>query len=374
MKHKFLLPLATLTLLSGCGGSTTADLDELLGGISLGNTILSAGVELKNSAENTALQGITAVKGTAAELVADAASNAPLEVDETNFAAVLDDIQIGEAGSYLSPDDDDGTIIATTIVKVIDELAGEEAFIAINTGPESSTSGAIVINRSWSEFVNNEQEIEALDAYEQASILMTSAEIITIFGLDPTSNIRFEIADEDRFDGTTFLPIEWKTELTVKDINDENAVSVTLTKSDIIDSNDRFRLDADYLTMIETEISPGLFMSPNGTHTYSGIVLLSNDEGTEAVAGDNLEISVDFTNSIGTLRAPDLTGEDSTGSLMGQFTVMNATGSFIGNTVSILNDTNETGRLIGNFNSTAGLLGGIVNGAEISGAIVGQKD
>ena len=362
MRLRLLLPLATLTLLSGCGGSTVSSLNEIsdiLSGISTGNSIIDSVASDNNAAERSAIQGIDAATGSADAMLAAAVDSGPALTEETFNPSEL---EIGEV--VLVEGSDGGSDLA--IVKLAgSSFGGEETFLTTN----DEESRIVKYSEGFQLFQENRNEVEERQDTIEDFTELSSEEV--------GANVSFIIFEDFLYDSTNTVLLSNTLEIEVYDATGQPAVSVSRTKVETQGSSNKF-LHGDYLTESLAE-NGGSFELPNGVQTYTGTVLLGNG-GDAVVFGTNLEMSVDFNTSTGTLSASDLvsppTGgfQGDTGSLAGEFTVINSTGSFTGSGVVTLNNTSEIGGIIGSFDSTANLAGGLVESSEITGFFAAQKD
>lgn len=362
MKLKLLLPLATLTLLSGCGGSTVSSLNQIadqLSGISSGNSILDSLADDNNAAERSAIQDIDAATGTGDTMLAAAVASGPALSGETLRPSEL---EIGQV--VLVEGSDGGSDLA--IVKLAgSSLGGEETFLTSN----DEEARIVKFSEGFQLFQENMNEVENKQDTTEDFTELSSEEV--------GANVSFIIFEDFLYDSTNTVLLSNTFEIEVYDATGQPAVSVSRTKVETQGSSNKF-LHGDYLTQSIAENGGG-FELPNGVQTYTGTVLLGNDDDA-AVFGTNLEMSVDFNTSTGTLSASDLVSlpiggfQGDTGSLAGEFTVINSTGSFTGSGVVTLNNTSEIGGIIGSFDSTANLAGGLVESSEISGFFAAQKD
>jgi hypothetical protein len=354
MKFKLLLPLATLTLLSGCGGTSDS---SLMARISSGNTALDAVADNANSVEAAAIQGIDAATGTANAMLAAAAASGPASSEED---LVYFELEIGQA-ILLEGEEGDGN---TALIKLAgSSVGGEQLFI--------------ISNDSESRIYRSSESIEVMtengDLLEQQFLTGSATTVFSeLNSADmPGSNVSFIIfrdlsANEEETLSDTY-------ELEVYDFTGRPAVTVRSTRYTTLGSNNRV-VYGDYLDDSEAA-NDGGFQLPVGVQTYSGTVVLATRDNSVQLAGTDLEMSVDFNNSTGTLSASDLVSADGdTGSLEGAFTVINATGSFTGSGVGTVNNSSAVGTITGSFDSTANLAGGLLDANEMAGVFAAQKD
>ena len=367
MKHKFLLPLATLTLLSGCGGSTTANLDELVNDLTNGNVgqaFLNDLAEKENAKEKLAILEIDAI-GSAGKLI-----GAVTDVlnPEEGF-----DITVGQTARLpADPDEpDEPDQVVLKLSGTDEEFGGEQIFVLMDETTDGDAQ-IVVLSDSADVFSRVQNSVDGvLDlAFSSAEKVLQSADV--------NSEVSFKITDEAKY-GNPDLEgnvLQQNYELQVYDGENE-VISVSKQKFKILNSSDAFMSSRDGHFVVLSAGSARGFSAPSGTQTYNGTIVLGNDEDTTSVFGNDLKIAVDFVSSTGTLAATGLTGindSSDSGSLAGQFTVINATGSFSGTAVSTLNGESDQGRLIGSFDPAANLLGGIVSGKELSGLFAAEKN
>ena len=350
MKLKFLLPLATLTLLSGCGGTSDS---ALISRISSGNTALDAVADNANSVERSAIQGIDAATGTADAMLAAAAASGPALSEED---IVFSEIAIGEAvlieGAEGEPN--------VAVVKLAGGSVGGEQLFIINTDGESS-------------IYRTSESIEVMT--ENGTLLEQQSYTTTVSEMDsadiPGSNTSFILFRDLSANGEETLKDIY--ELEVYDADGNPAIFVKSSTYKTLGTSNRV-LYGDYLDDA-TAGNNGSFELPSGVQTYTGTAILATSDNSVQITSTDLEMSVDFSNSNGTLSASDLvTADGDTGSLEGAFTVINATGSFTGSGVGTLNNTSESGTITGSFDTTADLAGGLFDANEMAGVFAAQKD
>ena len=354
MQIKFLLPLATLTLMSGCGGSTVSSSNELVNNfiddLNRGGALFQVNQDVND--ERSAIEAIEVATGTGSAFREAAIASGVL-------AQTLDDIDAIEVGevAILGAEEEGNPAVA----KLAGSAFGGEQLFIITTDEDSSIL-------RLSENIVAMEDNRALVQEQVVDVTRTLALSADI----PNSTVNFELyTDEDTKEEETLRDAY---ELLVYDDAgiDGGNVAVTVQHS-------RFKtmgisIYDEYL--YETQAgNNGSFEAPNGTQTYVGTVFLGTRNNSVQLSGTDLEMSVDFNNSTGTLSASDLVSADGdTGSLEGAFTVINATGSFTGSGIATVNNTSERGSVTGSFDTTADLAGGMFDAGEIAALFAAQKD
>ena len=360
MKNTFLLPFAMLALISGCGGTSSA-LNELKDALSDGGQELVQDVLINEAVEKEkdAIAAIEETKGTGADLLdaTKATGVAPVDLQDMDFATI-------EPGDIiLINDEEEGEAV---VVKLTGgNSGGEELFILTAEGQSA------IIRSSESFKLSQENEQLAAAALEAAA---TTQDETTI----SNANVSFNLLTEYASDGDDVLRDKIEIFVLANPGDDEPVVVVSSEKIKTIDPNTAFLFD-DYLTVSEAG-NRGSFVAPSGTQTYAGTVLLSTRsvnlaDKIFALSSENLELSVNFGNSTGSLSASDLTDENgNTGSLVGKFSVINATGSITGEGAANINDISASGPLTGSFDSSADLVGGLLDAGDVTAVFAGKKD
>jgi hypothetical protein len=367
MIFRFLLPLATLTLISGCGGSGFSSLNEIrdiLSDFDSGSALQNAVVNEQINTERSSIQAIDAVNSTGSAMISAAAATGVPAVDATDQTFV-DDLVVGEPILIDIPDEDSGTTQQAALIKLKGGSLGEQILVL------SSDDASQIIRSSHNAAVyqTNSDKLEDLifdDSYydETLNAGITDSSVSFMFVSENSS------IGEELFRGSSKILVFSSPDA----VNDgDGAVSAQLSRNKTIGDSAAF-LHGPYMVTIDAGHSgSGSFTLPNGTHTYTGTVLLGMKGSSASASGTNLEMSVDFSNSTGTLSASNLTGEDGeVGSMNGAFTVIPATGSFTGQGVATVNSTSEIGSITGSFDSSANLAAGIMDTHPETGTITGM--
>jgi len=353
MKNTFLLPFAMLTLISGCGGTTSA-LNEVKDALTDGAQKLVQDVVITEEVEKqkVAIAAIKETKGTGADLLAaeKAKGVAPVGTQDIDFANI-------KPGAVILIDDEE-TGEAVVVKLTGGNSGGEELFML-------TADGSSLIIRSSENFLLVQENEELAQAALEAAARTNSE--ITI----SNAKISFNVLTETASDGDDVLRKEIELFVFANPGDEEQVVSARYDKIKIIDPNTAFLFD-DYFTTTEAG-NNGSFVAPSGTQTYTGTALLTDE--AIALSSENLELSVNFSKSTGSLSASDLTDENgNTGSLNGKFSVINATGSITGTGAANVNDITARGPLTGSFDSSADLVGGLLDAGDLTAVFAGKKD
>jgi hypothetical protein len=371
MIFRFLLPLATLTLISGCGGSGVSSLNEIrdiLSDFDSGSAVQNAVVNEQINTERSSIQAIDAVNSTGSAMISAAAATGVPAVDATDQTFV-DDLVVGEPILIDIPDEDSGTTQQAALIKLKGGSFGEQILVL------SSDDGSQIIRSSHSATVQQANSAKLEDMYESGKFDDTYYDETLNAGITDSSVSFMFVSEnssigEELFRGSSKILVFSSPDA----VNDgDGAVSAQLSRNKTIGDSAAF-LHGPYMVTIDAGHSgSGSFTLPNGTHTYTGTVLLGMKGSSASASGTNLEMSVDFSNSTGTLSASNLTGEDGeVGSVNGAFTVIPATGSFTGQGVATINSTSEIGSITGSFDSSANLAAGIMDTHPETGTITGM--
>jgi hypothetical protein len=371
MIFRFLLPLATLTLISGCGGSGVSSLNEIrdiLSDFDSGSAVQNAVVNEQVNTERSSIQAIDAVNSTGSAMISAAAATGVPAVDATDQTFV-DDLVVGEPILIDIPDEDSGTTQQAALIKLKGGSFGEQILVL------SSDDGSQIIRSSHSATVQQANSAKLEDMYESGSFDDTYYDETLNAGITDSS-VSFMFVSENSSIGEEAFRGSYKILVFSGPdaVNDgDGAVSAQLSRNKTIGDSAAF-LHGPYMVTIDAGHSgSGSFTLPNGTHTYTGTVLLGMKGSSASASGTNLEMSVDFSNSTGTLSASNLTGENGeVGSMNGAFTVIPATGSFTGQGVATVNSTSEIGSITGSFDSSANLAAGIMDTHPETGTITGM--
>jgi hypothetical protein len=358
MMLRFLLPLSTLTLISGCGGSGVG----ILSNFNSGNALQNAVVNEQINTERSSIQAIDAVNSTGSAMISAAAATGVPAVDATDSNAFADDLVVGEPILIDIAGEDGGTTQQAAVVKLKGGSFGEQIFLA------TSDDGSQIIRSSHSAAVyqTNSDKLDAMNLEasqnEQlnAGITDSSVSFMLVSQIESIGEGAFkEVYRVIAFSGPDA-------------VNGEDVPVFALLSRNKTIGDSAASLHGPYMVTNEAGNS-GSFTLPNGTYTYTGTVSLGMKDGSASAYGTNLEMSVDFSNSTGTLSASNLTGEDGeVGSMNGAFTVIPATGSFTGQGVATVNSTSEIGSITGSFDSSANLAAGIMDTHPETGTITGM--
>ena len=365
MIKKTLLSLATLTLISGCGGSGVSSLNEIsdnLSNFDFGNAIQNAVINEQINTERSSIQAIDAVNSTGSAMISAAVATGVPAVNATDDTAFFDDLVVGEPILVNIPNEDSGTTEQSALIKLKGGSFGEQIFLV--SGDEENQ--IIRSSHSAAVYQTNSDKLDAMN-------LVNSDEDILNGGIKDSS-VSFMLVSENSSIGEEAFQETYKILVfggpdAVDD--GDGSVAAQLSRIKTIGDSDVF-LHGPY--MVTTDAGHrGSFTLPNGTHTYTGTVLLRMKDGSASASGTDLEMSVNFSNSTGTLSASNLTGEDGhVGSMNGAFTVIPATGSFTGKGVANLNSTSEIGSITGSFDPSANLAAGIMDTDTEIGTITGM--
>mgnify|MGYP005703100305 FL=1 len=359
MMLRFLLPLSTLTLISGCGGSGV----DILSNFDSGNALQNAVVNEQINTERSSIQAIDAVNSTGSAMISAAAATGVPAVDATDSNAFADDLVVGEPILIDIAGEDGGTTQQAAVVKLKGGSFGEQIFLA------TSDDGSQIIRSSHNAAVyqTNSDKLEDLifdDSYYDETLNAGITDSDVSFML--VSQIE-SIGEEAFKEVYRVIAFSGPDAVNGGDV----PVFALLSRNKTI-GDSAASLHGPYMVTNEAGNS-GSFTLPNGTYTYTGTVSLRMKDGSASASGTNLEMSVDFSNSTGTLSASNLTGEDGeVGSMNGAFTVIPATGSFTGQGVATVNSTSEIGSITGSFDSSANLAAGIMDTHPETGTITGM--
>ena len=154
MMLKFLLPLSTLTLISGCGGSGV----DILSNFDSGNALQNAVVNEQINTERSSIQAIDAVNSTGSAMISAAAATGVPAVDATDSNAFADDLVVGEPILIDIAGEDGGTTQQAAVVKLKGGSFGEQIFLA------TSDDGSQIIRSSHNAAVyqTNSDKLEDL--------------------------------------------------------------------------------------------------------------------------------------------------------------------------------------------------------------------
>jgi hypothetical protein len=362
MIKRTLLSLTTLTLISGCGGSS---ISNILENFDSETVVQNAVVNELINTERSSIQAIDAVNSTGSAMISAAADTGVPAVDATD-QAFIDDLVVGEPILVDFPAEDGAPTQQAALVKLKGGSFGEQIIVL------SSDAASQIIRSSHNVAVQEANSAELDDMYESGSFETSYDE--TLNGGFTDSNVSFMFVSENSSIGEEAFQDTLKIVVFSGPdaVNDgDGAVSAQFSRNKTIGDSAAF-LHGPYMVTIDAG-NEGSFTLPNGTHTYTGTVLLAVKDGSAGASGTNLEMSVDFSNSTGTLSASNLTGENGeVGSMNGEFTVIPATGSFTGQGVATVNSTSEIGSITGSFDSSADLAAGVLDTNPEIGTIIGM--